>query len=173
MNLAVRPFIPNLLRCFQCQRFGHSKTNYRGTLTCDRCAEKGHDSQQCTTPEKCVNCSSDHTSFSRLCPRWKLEKDIITIKTKEQISYPEAKRKIMAQTPTPGVSYSTAVKQSYCENCSCKNCAKFAIQINPVKPSDSDTDPSANSAPEVNELPKRKKPNQNLNVHLKNKFLKS
>ncbi|GFX13664.1 probable RNA-directed DNA polymerase from transposon X-element [Trichonephila clavipes] len=35
----VRPYIPNLLRCFQCQRFGHSKTFCRGQPTCSRCAE--------------------------------------------------------------------------------------------------------------------------------------
>ncbi|XP_055935655.1 uncharacterized protein LOC129965623 [Argiope bruennichi] len=45
MKLVVRPFILNPLRCFQCQRFGHSKMACRGTLTCARCAEKGHDSQ--------------------------------------------------------------------------------------------------------------------------------
>ncbi|GBN90266.1 hypothetical protein AVEN_140790-1 [Araneus ventricosus] len=52
MKLAVRPFIPNPLRCFKCQRFGYSQTNCRGTLTCARCAEKGHMSQQCTEQEK-------------------------------------------------------------------------------------------------------------------------
>ncbi|GFV06930.1 hypothetical protein TNCV_2916901 [Trichonephila clavipes] len=35
----VRPYIPNPLRCFQCQRFGHSKTVCRGQPTCSRCAE--------------------------------------------------------------------------------------------------------------------------------------
>ncbi|XP_055944700.1 uncharacterized protein LOC129975635 [Argiope bruennichi] len=46
IKLPVRQYIPNPLRCFQCQRFGHSKVNCHGTLTCARCAEKGHDSQQ-------------------------------------------------------------------------------------------------------------------------------
>ncbi|XP_055924733.1 uncharacterized protein LOC129956811 [Argiope bruennichi] len=33
MRLAVRPYVPNPLRCFKCQRFGHSKSSCRGTLT--------------------------------------------------------------------------------------------------------------------------------------------
>ncbi|XP_055924727.1 uncharacterized protein LOC129956805 [Argiope bruennichi] len=37
IRLPVRPYIPNPLRCFQCQRFGHSKVNCRGTLACARC----------------------------------------------------------------------------------------------------------------------------------------
>ncbi|GBM76567.1 hypothetical protein AVEN_254396-1 [Araneus ventricosus] len=55
MRLSVRTYIPNPLRCFQCQRFGHSKTSCRGTLTCARCAEVGHESTDCTRAEKCVN----------------------------------------------------------------------------------------------------------------------
>ncbi|GBN11569.1 hypothetical protein AVEN_246262-1 [Araneus ventricosus] len=74
MRLSVRAYIPNPLRCFQCQRFGHSKTSCRGTQTCARCAEVGHDSSQCTDAEKCVNCKDAHTSFSRNCSAWKLEK---------------------------------------------------------------------------------------------------
>ncbi|XP_055924660.1 uncharacterized protein LOC129956746 [Argiope bruennichi] len=110
MKLAVRPYIPNPLRCFQCQRFGHSKANCRGTLTCARCAEKNHDSQQCSAQEKCVNCAGNHSSFSRSCPRWLMEKQIVTIKFKENFPYPEARRKVIGQTPKPGVTYASAVR---------------------------------------------------------------
>ncbi|GBN40494.1 hypothetical protein AVEN_275203-1 [Araneus ventricosus] len=48
VRCSVRPYIPNPLRCFKCQRFGHSKTNCRGTLTCARCAAAGHESTDCT-----------------------------------------------------------------------------------------------------------------------------
>ncbi|XP_055928552.1 uncharacterized protein LOC129959688 [Argiope bruennichi] len=101
IRLPVRPYIPNPLRCFHCQRFGHSKMNCRGSLTCARCAGKGHDSQECSAQEKCVNCSGNHPSYSRSCPRWILEKQITTVKFKEDITYPEARRKVQAQTPTP------------------------------------------------------------------------
>ncbi|GFT03151.1 putative RNA-directed DNA polymerase from transposon X-element [Trichonephila clavipes] len=33
----VRPYIPNPLRCFQCQRYGHAKNVCRGQPTCPRC----------------------------------------------------------------------------------------------------------------------------------------
>ncbi|GFY05982.1 uncharacterized protein TNCV_3862861 [Trichonephila clavipes] len=39
LHCPVRPYIPNPPRCFQCQRFGHSKTVCRGQPTCSRCAE--------------------------------------------------------------------------------------------------------------------------------------
>ncbi|GBL67239.1 hypothetical protein AVEN_153457-1, partial [Araneus ventricosus] len=44
----VRPFIPSPLRCFNCQRFGHSKGVCKGKLTCSRCAVAGHSSEECT-----------------------------------------------------------------------------------------------------------------------------
>ncbi|GBM76577.1 hypothetical protein AVEN_254404-2 [Araneus ventricosus] len=161
MKLAVRPFIPNPLRCFKCQRFGHSQTNCRGALTCARCAEQGHISQQCTEKEKCVNCSGDHTSFSRSCPRWKQEKEIMAVETKEQISYPEAKRKLIAQTPKSGISYSSALQKSFCVNCSCTTCVKNAAKMHPrANLSESDTDVATNCAPETS-TPRRSKSKSN------------
>ncbi|GBM81916.1 hypothetical protein AVEN_4076-1 [Araneus ventricosus] len=112
MRLSVRTYIPNPLRCFKCQRFGHSKTSCRGTLTCARCAEVGHDSTDCTRTEKCVNCKGEHTSFSRNCFAWKQEKEIISTKIKNQISFQEARKLIKSRTPTPGNSYVSAVKKS-------------------------------------------------------------
>ncbi|GBM10219.1 hypothetical protein AVEN_177488-1 [Araneus ventricosus] len=75
MKLAVRPYIPNPLRCFQCQHFGHSKASCRGTLTCSRCVEAGHENSNCTAPEKCVNCKGPHTSFPLFCSSWIFEKE--------------------------------------------------------------------------------------------------
>ncbi|GFX63647.1 uncharacterized protein TNCV_2824331 [Trichonephila clavipes] len=43
----VREYIPNPLRCFNCQRYGHSKNVCRGQPTCPRCGEVGHDSNDC------------------------------------------------------------------------------------------------------------------------------
>ncbi|GBN17569.1 hypothetical protein AVEN_224529-1, partial [Araneus ventricosus] len=113
MRLSVRTYIPNPLRCFKCQRFGHSKTSCRGALTCVLCAEVGHESTDCTRTEKCVNCKGEHTSFSRNCFAWKQEKEIITTKIKKkQISYQEARKVVKSQTPTPGNNYVSVAKKS-------------------------------------------------------------
>ncbi|GFV89617.1 hypothetical protein TNCV_1575901 [Trichonephila clavipes] len=56
----VRPYIPNPLRCFQCQRYGHSKNVCRGQPTCPRCGESGHDSADCKKKEQCLNCEANH-----------------------------------------------------------------------------------------------------------------
>ncbi|GFV21954.1 RNA-directed DNA polymerase from mobile element jockey [Trichonephila clavipes] len=53
LNCEIRPYIPNPLRCFKCQRFGHSQTACRGQLTCSRCASVGRASSDCT-PEQLI-----------------------------------------------------------------------------------------------------------------------
>ncbi|GBN80576.1 hypothetical protein AVEN_108225-1 [Araneus ventricosus] len=108
LRLAVKVYIPNPLRCFQCQRFGHSKSSCRGTLTCARCVEVGHDSTTCTAKEKCINCKGDHTSFSRNCFAWKQDKEIISTKIKNQISYVEARKIVKSKPPAAGNSYASA-----------------------------------------------------------------
>ncbi|GFU09384.1 RNA-directed DNA polymerase from mobile element jockey [Trichonephila clavipes] len=93
----IRPYIPNPLRCFKCQRFGHSQTSCRGQLTCSRCASVGHSSTDCTLEPKCVNCTQSHPSDSKLCQKWKIEKQIQEIKINKNISYFEARRLIVPQ----------------------------------------------------------------------------
>ncbi|GBM80905.1 hypothetical protein AVEN_245608-1 [Araneus ventricosus] len=147
MRLSVRTYIPNPLRCFKCQRFGHSKTSCRGTLTCARCAEVGHESTDCTRTEKCVNCKGEHTSFSRNCIAWKREKEIISTKIKKQISYPEARKLVNSQTPTPGHSYVSVAKKSFSEPSVQKIPDDSAVTCS--KPSDS----TAKASPPITNLP--------------------
>ncbi|GFU85502.1 uncharacterized protein TNCV_802311 [Trichonephila clavipes] len=74
LNCKIRPYVSNNLRCFKCQRFGHSQTACRGQLACSRCATVGHPSTDCTLEPKCVNCSQSYPSDSKLCSKWKTEK---------------------------------------------------------------------------------------------------
>ncbi|GFX26910.1 RNA-directed DNA polymerase from mobile element jockey [Trichonephila clavipes] len=91
------------------QRFGHSQTSCRGQLTCSRCASVGHSSTDCTLEPKCVNCTQSHPSDSKLCQKWKLEKQIQEIKTNKNISYFEARRLIVPQLTQ---TYAQATKPS-------------------------------------------------------------
>ncbi|GBO06986.1 hypothetical protein AVEN_255364-1 [Araneus ventricosus] len=128
--------------CFKCQRFGHSKTNCRGTLTCARCAAAGHESTDCTAIEKCVNCDGKHTSFSRSCPKWKVEKEIVATKFKNNLSVPEARRLVKAQTPPDGKSYASVVDKSHpvYQTTNCPHCNHIVTMSNPV--------PSTSKSPE-------------------------
>ncbi|GBO20201.1 hypothetical protein AVEN_147741-1 [Araneus ventricosus] len=113
INCPVKPYIPDPIRCFKRQKFGHTITACRGNKeNCARCSLPDHNSQTCksTTP-KCFNCSGEPPSFSRSCPRYKLEKEIQTIKI-TKISFQEARKIIIDRTPQPGLSYSSVLNSS-------------------------------------------------------------
>ncbi|XP_046393616.1 uncharacterized protein LOC124161312 [Ischnura elegans] len=93
----VRPYIPNPVRCFNCQLFGHISSRCRGTAACARCGEGKHENENCSSKAHCVNCDGDHPVYSRDCPKLKDEKKIVEIKTLEKISYLEARKKLNAQ----------------------------------------------------------------------------
>ncbi|GFW64606.1 uncharacterized protein TNCV_3514281 [Trichonephila clavipes] len=112
LNCRIRPYIPNPLRCFKCQKFGHSQTSCRGQQTCSRCASAGHSSTDCILEPKCINCSQPHPSDSKICAKWKIEKQIQEIKTKN-ISYPEARKLIVPQLSQ---TYAQAAKSSTLNN---------------------------------------------------------
>ena len=109
----VRVFVPNPLRCYKCQRFGHGSSTCRQTARCQKCGEAPHEGSECTAPQLCLSCgSSDHLVSSSQCPVWKEEKGICELKAKSGISYPEARRQVQASkvTPTPGKSYAQAAR---------------------------------------------------------------
>ncbi|GFT42677.1 putative RNA-directed DNA polymerase from transposon BS [Trichonephila clavipes] len=96
-----------------CQRFGHSQTSCRSQLTCSRCASVGHASTDCSLEPKCINCSQLHTADSKLCPKWKTEKQIQEIKTNKNITYVEARKLIVPQLVQ---TYAKAAKPSIVNN---------------------------------------------------------
>ena len=108
----VKPYIPNPLRCFQCQEFGHSKKFCKKSLRCWKCGKEGHDGNDCSAENKCcVNCKGDHYSSSKTCPVWILEKEIQRVKTEKNLPYGEAKRLVSPPSSSPATSsYASAVR---------------------------------------------------------------
>lgn len=112
LSVRVNPYIPNPLRCFRCQRFGHHKNNCKNEEICPKCGKNDHQEDGCQGPLQCVNCNGDHAAFSRNCPRWMEEKDLQKIKTTNNISIREAKQIQKSQKPTSHqITYATVVTQ--------------------------------------------------------------
>lgn len=107
-KIAVRAYIPNPRRCFQCQRYGHGSQSCRGRQTCAQCGVEGHLSETCKEAPHCVNCDGNHPAYSRSCSHWKKEKEIITLKVKENITFKEARKRV---SPFYGSTYADATRQ--------------------------------------------------------------
>ena len=90
--LKFRQYIRNPLKCFQCQKFGHTRENCPTKVEiCVNCAQPAHE-DTCTRNSKCVNCLEGHASNSRLCPIFQIEKEIQKIRVSEKTSFPEARK---------------------------------------------------------------------------------
>ncbi|GBN37282.1 hypothetical protein AVEN_160353-1, partial [Araneus ventricosus] len=114
INCPVKPYVPEPIRCFKCQKFGHTITACRGSKEiCARCSLPDHNSKDCsaTTP-KCYNCEGDHPAYFRTCPRYRQKKEIQTVKVTKNISFSEARKIVNDRTPTPGLSYASAINSS-------------------------------------------------------------
>ena len=106
----TRPYIPNPQRCFQCQKFGHTKNSCKNKAVCAGCGEEGHNLDDCENEPKCVNCQGDHVAISRDCPKWKIEKDIVTLKYTEKISFADARKRLQPSFDPSKDSYATVTQ---------------------------------------------------------------
>ena len=110
--IPVELYVPNPLRCFNCQKFGHHENNCPADdgSVCEKCETGNHDhhTSHCKNPAKCVNCGGNHLSRSSDCEVWKKEKEVMKIKVTQRLTYPEA-RKIYDQQK-PEFSFSKVVQ---------------------------------------------------------------
>ena len=89
----VDVYIPNPLRCYKCQVFGHHENKCGRQAICVNCSMPEHcASGQCQRPAKCANCSGDHSANSKDCPQWEKERKILKIKCENNLSFPEARK---------------------------------------------------------------------------------
>ena len=146
----VREYIPNPRRCFKCQRYGHgSKACHSQDDRCANCGEFGHMDRDCSNPTNCCNCEGDHPSYSKKCQTYLMEKEILTVMTKEKILYPEAKKKLGFTSP-PRRSYASVATQN--EN----NTSNRRIRTNQeeiTNPTESINTSEINPNPTNNQLP--------------------
>ena len=101
--IQVELYVPNPLRCFNCQKFGHHESNCPADLgsVCEKCGKGNHDhlTSQCQNKAKCVNCGENHMSRSSDCDVWKKEKEVMKIKVTQRLTYPEARKIYDQQKP--------------------------------------------------------------------------
>lgn len=114
---SVREYIPTPRRCFKCNRFGHgSKTCRQEQSTCVRCGDEEHGAQ-CDRQPHCSNCGEQHAASAKECFYYKLEKQVVTLQTREKLSYAQAKRRATDNLVRPNELYSTIVQKPANKEC--------------------------------------------------------
>lgn len=90
-KVKVSPYIPNPMRCKNCQKFGHTNKRCKSNATCYSCSLPPHDPDTCSRT-MCANCAGAHTSDDKNCPKFQQLKEILKIKVTEYCSIGEARR---------------------------------------------------------------------------------
>lgn len=93
----VREYYPNPMRCKQCQLLGHTQKRCKNLPACVNCNLPPHSPEVCTRT-CCANCNEEHPSSSNKCKKYKQQKDILKIKTKQKCTMREAIRLHRNQT---------------------------------------------------------------------------
>jgi hypothetical protein len=119
-SLKVETYIPNPLRCFNCQKFGHSSDRCKNGKVCFICGSENCTAENCKEEPRCVNCNENHLSSSKQCSIWIKEKEIQKLKVEKRISYPDAKKiynshpdaKKIYNSQHPDISYAAMLKKT-------------------------------------------------------------
>ena len=98
-KFSIKPYYPEPLRCYNCQKFGHHKSACKAPEKCAVCSGR-HATATCITKHKtgedthprCPNCKQEHPAWSRRCPA-RLQR--------VQNALPKEKREHDVPTPTP------------------------------------------------------------------------
>lgn len=107
----LHDYKPKPMRCFNCQRYGHTANNCNNKQTCPACGDN-HQFEHCTAgSKKCVNCGGQHNAGYRGCEKYGEVEAILKTSTTHKISYSDAaKLNKQQQTHKTNKQQETAVK---------------------------------------------------------------
>jgi len=95
MNYSVREYIPKPLRCYKCQRMGHTAQQCKGKLRCARCGGQ-HEYGKCEKDAKikCCNCGGEHSAAFGGCEVQREAREAQKVRFLNKVSYAEALKKV-------------------------------------------------------------------------------
>ena len=77
-------FVPNPMRCFNCNKLGHTSQRCKFAAKCPGCGKDKH-------AGRCYNCNGPHASSAKDCPVCQKKKEIHRVRVEKRISFPEAR----------------------------------------------------------------------------------
>ena len=140
LKVKVALFVPNPMRCFNCNQFGHTSQRCKVAAKCTDCGKDKHEGQ-CEGPKVCSNCNGPRASSAKDCPVWQKEKEIQRIRVEKRISFPEARHLAEAKMPTVttgGKTYAAAAStRRESKSVQCKTLLTWVFSDRPLRTTES------------------------------------
>lgn len=122
--LPVREYIPKVLICLRCFKFGHTMSKCQSTnRICGTCLENYH-GLECDKPPTCLHCKGGHISNAKECPEYQRQGKIRERMGKYNESYLEAAKIFPKEQEGRGGTYANVAKHrpsqrnpATCDNC--------------------------------------------------------
>lgn len=95
ISYVVREYVPPPLRCYKCQRIGHTAAVCKGKMRCAKCGGE-HEYGKCQEGAeiKCCNCGGEHSAAYAGCPVQQQAREIQKVKSTQNVTYAEAARRV-------------------------------------------------------------------------------
>ena len=134
LKVKVALFVPNPMRCFNCNKFGYTSQRCKVAAKCPGCGKDKHEGR-CEGPKLCSNCNGPHASSAKDCPVWQKEKEIQRVLDEKRISFPEARQLVEAKMPTVvsgGKTYAAAAStRRESKSVECQTCLTWGFSERP------------------------------------------
>ena len=140
LKVKVALFVPSHMRCFNCNKPGHTSQRCKVDANCTGCGKYKHEGQ-CEGPKLCSNCNGPHASSAKDCPVWQKEKEIHRVRVEERISFPEARQLVEVKMPTVisgGKTYAAAAStRRESKSVQCQTSLTWVFSERPLRTTDS------------------------------------
>lgn len=114
LALEVSKYVYPSIQCFNCCRYGHTKTQCRAKPRCYKCGSEDHNGNSCEINKEeavCTLCRGNHFASSKNCPEFERQSTIKSLMSEKVISFTEASQTVPRINTK--VSYANVVTQSY------------------------------------------------------------
>ena len=111
LKVKVTMFVSNPVRCYNCNKFGHTSQRCKVAAKCQWCGKDKHEGQR-VGHKMCSHCNGPHASSAQDCPVWKRVWESQHICIEKHVSFPEARQLVeakMLSVISDGKSYCTVV----------------------------------------------------------------
>nr|CAI5847005.1 unnamed protein product [Callosobruchus analis] len=93
----VEPYVPKVIQCFKCLRYGHVASQCRSSTSfCHKCAKPLEDGHSCADEDRhCLYCNSnEHNTISKSCPQLAKQKSIKNFMIHNNSTFTDAKNAV-------------------------------------------------------------------------------
>ena len=112
LRVNVEIYIPNPLRCFNCQQYGHHEDRCKNHPVCSRCGEPPYTMKLYVKTHSNVQTVVKVMMLTLRSAKYGIKKKKYSESNLHVISLPEARKAVESPVPVPGSSYASIIKPS-------------------------------------------------------------